>query len=82
MTRQPERGGSHEVADRNMVDVREVRVGRSQEMGLAAPEASRHKPTLKREGGIVRHVLYSRFVLGLALVVALAVASGAWWKWD
>jgi len=30
----------------------------------------------------MKRMLYSRVVLGLALVVALAVASGAWWKWD
>jgi hypothetical protein len=27
-------------------------------------------------------LLYSRVAVGLAMVVALAVASGAWWKWD
>jgi hypothetical protein len=30
----------------------------------------------------MRSLLYSRVVIALALVVALAVASGAWWKWD
>jgi hypothetical protein len=30
----------------------------------------------------MKSLLYSRVVVGLALVVALAVASGAWWKWD
>ena len=30
----------------------------------------------------MKSLLYSRVVMGLALVVALAVASGAWWKWD
>jgi hypothetical protein len=30
----------------------------------------------------MKSLLYSRVALGLALVVALAVASGAWWKWD
>ena len=30
----------------------------------------------------MRSVLYSRVAIALALVVALAVASGAWWKWD
>jgi hypothetical protein len=30
----------------------------------------------------MKRLLYSRVVIGLALVVALAVASGAWWKWD
>jgi hypothetical protein len=30
----------------------------------------------------MKRMLYSRVVIGLALVVALAVASGAWWKWD
>jgi hypothetical protein len=30
----------------------------------------------------MKRLMYSRIVIGLALVVALAVASGAWWKWD
>ena len=30
----------------------------------------------------MRPLLYNRVVIALALVVALAVASGAWWKWD
>ena len=30
----------------------------------------------------MKRLMYSRVVIGLALVVALAVASGAWWKWD
>jgi hypothetical protein len=30
----------------------------------------------------MKSLLYSRVAMGLALVVALAVASGAWWKWD
>ena len=30
----------------------------------------------------MKRMLYSRVVIGLARVVALAVASGAWWKWD
>jgi len=30
----------------------------------------------------MKSLLYSRAVLALALVVALAIASGAWWKWD
>ncbi len=30
----------------------------------------------------MKKLLYSRVALALALVVALAVASGAWWKWD
>jgi hypothetical protein len=30
----------------------------------------------------MKRLLYSRIVIALALVVALAVASGAWWKWD
>ena len=30
----------------------------------------------------MKSLLYSRVALGLALVVTLAVASGAWWKWD
>jgi hypothetical protein len=30
----------------------------------------------------MKRFMYSRVVIGLALVVALAVASGAWWKWD
>jgi hypothetical protein len=30
----------------------------------------------------MKSLLYSRVVLALALVVALAIASGAWWKWD
>ena len=30
----------------------------------------------------MKSLLYSRVVVALALVVALAVASGAWWKWD
>jgi hypothetical protein len=30
----------------------------------------------------MRSLLYNRVVIALALVVALAVASGAWWKWD
>jgi hypothetical protein len=30
----------------------------------------------------MRSLPYNRVVIALALVVALAVASGAWWKWD
>ena len=30
----------------------------------------------------MKSLLYNRVVIALALVVALAVASGAWWKWD
>jgi hypothetical protein len=30
----------------------------------------------------MKSLLYSRVAVALALVVALAVASGAWWKWD
>jgi hypothetical protein len=30
----------------------------------------------------LKSLLYSRVVIALALVVALAIASGAWWKWD
>jgi hypothetical protein len=30
----------------------------------------------------MKSLLYSRVVIALALVVALAVASGAWWTWD
>jgi hypothetical protein len=30
----------------------------------------------------VKSLLYNRVVIALALVIALAVASGAWWKWD
>ena len=27
-------------------------------------------------------LLYSRVAIALGLGIALAVASGAWWKWD
>ena len=37
---------------------------------------------MTRERLTVNKLLYSRVVIALALVVALAVASGAWWKWD
>jgi hypothetical protein len=30
----------------------------------------------------MNRLLYSRVAIALGLVVALAVASGAWWKWD
>ena len=30
----------------------------------------------------MKRLLYSRIVIGMALVVGLAVASGAWWKWN
>jgi hypothetical protein len=64
-----------------MVDVREARVGGCQEVELTAPVESRliH---MTRERLTVNKLLYSRVVIALALVVALAVASGAWWKWD
>ena len=77
----PRKGGSREVADRNMVDVCEARVGRCQEVELAAPAESRHIH-VARERMTVNKLLCSRVVIALALVVALAVASGAWWKWD
>jgi hypothetical protein len=40
------------------------------------------KLRVMRERGNMKSLLYSRVVLALALVVALAIASGAWWKWD
>jgi len=40
------------------------------------------KPRFTIERGNMKSLLYSRVVLALALVVALAIASGAWWKWD
>lgn len=30
----------------------------------------------------LNRLLYSRVAIALGLVIALAVASGAWWKWD
>ncbi len=30
----------------------------------------------------MKSLLYSRVAVALGLVIALAVASGAWWKWD
>jgi len=30
----------------------------------------------------MKSLLYSRVAIALGLVIALAVASGAWWKWD
>jgi len=30
----------------------------------------------------MKSLLYSRVAVALGLVIALAVSSGAWWKWD
>jgi hypothetical protein len=64
-----------------MVDVREVRAGRCQEVELAASVILRHVNHARKRVNM-KKLLYSRVVIALALVVALAVASGAWWKWD
>jgi hypothetical protein len=37
---------------------------------------------LSRERENMKSLLYSRVAVALGLVIALAVASGAWWKWD
>ena len=72
-------GGPHESEGRQLLD---VWAGRRQEVGLAARGMPTKKLRVMRERGNMKSLLYSRVVLALALVVALAIASGAWWKWD
>jgi len=48
---------------------------------LAASVILRHVNHARKRVNM-KKLLYSRVVIALALVVALAVASGAWWKWD
>ena len=71
--------GTHGSPGRQLLD---VCAGRGKEVGLAARDVPTMKPRVTRERGNMKSLLYSRVVLALALVVALAIASGAWWKWD
>jgi hypothetical protein len=54
---------------------------RDQKVELIAPLIARRSATSRWERNM-KSLLYSRVLLAVALLVALAVSSGAAWKWD